>query len=109
MPSRFTSALIENSRLRQRALLAKALRLLKPGGKLLYSTCSILPQEDQNVIANALVQARRVKLGRFEALPLELPGMDAIPQLPCAMDGALCVCPTHLYEGFFLALIPRVE
>ena len=109
MPGRFTSALVENSRLRQRALLAKALKLLKPGGKLLYSTCSILPQENQNVIANALVLARRAGLGGFEMRPLQLAGMDAIPQLPCSMPEALCVCPDARYEGFFVALIERMS
>ncbi len=36
---------------RQRAILANAIPLLKPGGRLLYSTCSLEPEENEQVIA----------------------------------------------------------
>ena len=37
-------------------LLQVAWRLLKPGGKLLYSTCSILPDENEDVVGAFLAQ-----------------------------------------------------
>ncbi len=36
---------------RQRAILANSLPLLKPGGRLVYSTCSLEPEENEQVIA----------------------------------------------------------
>ena len=38
--------------LKQTAILASAARLLKPGGRLVYATCSVLPMENE-VIADA--------------------------------------------------------
>ncbi|MES7852293.1 RsmB/NOP family class I SAM-dependent RNA methyltransferase, partial [Cutibacterium acnes] len=42
---------IEELRAKQDAILASAARLLKPGGRLVYATCSILPEENQAVAA----------------------------------------------------------
>jgi 16S rRNA (cytosine967-C5)-methyltransferase len=38
----------------QRALLPAAARLVKPGGRLVYSTCSLLARENQDVVAGFL-------------------------------------------------------
>jgi 16S rRNA (cytosine967-C5)-methyltransferase len=35
----------------QRALLERALPLVRPGGRLVYATCSIEPEEDEDVVA----------------------------------------------------------
>ncbi|PJA57066.1 MAG: SAM-dependent methyltransferase [Rhodocyclales bacterium CG_4_9_14_3_um_filter_68_10] len=40
--------------LRQRAILAAAARLPRPGGRLVYATCSILPEENGEVVAEFL-------------------------------------------------------
>jgi 16S rRNA (cytosine967-C5)-methyltransferase len=42
--------------LKQAAILQSAARLLKPGGRLVYATCSILPQENE-AIAQAFSEA----------------------------------------------------
>jgi 16S rRNA (cytosine967-C5)-methyltransferase len=36
---------------KQAAILASASRLLKPGGRLAYATCSVLPQENEEIAA----------------------------------------------------------
>lgn len=98
-----TSQLVAKSVKAQTALLAKALRLLKPGGELVYSTCSILAQENEEVVRGALARSR------CKLVPVDLPGAaDELPLLPCGLDGALCVCPTERYEGFFVAKIRRM-
>lgn len=50
----FTEALVQKSVKSQKALLAKALSVLKPGGTLVYSTCSVLQEENEDVVRWAL-------------------------------------------------------
>ena len=105
MLKRFTPALVEKSRKSQRALFSKALALLKPKSTLVYSTCSILACENEDIVVSGLKGARR--LGAFEIEPIEREGFDELPLLPTTIEGALCVCPTDLYEGFFVVKIKR--
>ncbi|MBQ3106360.1 MAG: RsmB/NOP family class I SAM-dependent RNA methyltransferase [Eggerthellaceae bacterium] len=101
----FTPQLVQKSCKAQRALLDKALSLLKPGGTLVYSTCSVLACENEDIVRAALKQAGRY--GKFRLEPVELPGADVLPLLPTALECTLCVCPTRYYEGFFVAKIVR--
>ena len=50
----FTKKLIEKSTELQVSLLKKALTILKPGGTMVYSTCSILKEENEEKIEKAL-------------------------------------------------------
>lgn len=54
----------------QNALLANLLPLLRPGGAMLYATCSILPAENDARIGKALKQAAP---GRYQPVALDLP------------------------------------
>ena len=45
--------------------------------------------------------------GTFELKPLTFAGIETIPTLPSTLDEALTVCPTELYEGFFVVRIER--
>lgn len=91
----FTKELIHKSCKTQEALLRKAINILKPGGEMIYSTCSILKQENEEMLNKIL------KTGKVEIIPIEVD--DKIPILPVQIKGPLCVCPTELYEGFFVA------
>jgi 16S rRNA (cytosine967-C5)-methyltransferase len=51
---RLKPAALDRVRSIQAQLLAEYPKMLKPGGKLLYATCSILPSENQNQIASFL-------------------------------------------------------
>ena len=44
-------AMIERLVEQQREIVNEAIRHLKPGGKLVYATCSILPEENENQVA----------------------------------------------------------
>lgn len=58
----------------QKRLLAAAVPLLSPGGRLLYSTCSIDPEENEEVVAHFL----RLHYGfRVETTKLDLPNETA--------------------------------
>ena len=58
---------LEELRVKQAAILASAAKLLKPGGRLVYATCSLLAAENE-VIAAAFNAAQGAQ---FEALPAE--------------------------------------
>ena len=91
----------------QKVLLKKALGLLKPGGTLVYSTCSVLAGENEAVVRQALSQAS--KTGSYELRRIHaFEGAPDLPLLPTSLEGAVCVCPTELFEGFFMAKIVRL-
>lgn len=103
--TRFKPTLVEKSRKSQRALFSKALSMLKAGGTLVYSTCSVLACENEEIVEEGMRKAR--KIGVFEIEPVERPGFEDLPTLPTSIDGALALCPTDLYEGFFVVKIKR--
>ncbi|MBC5765316.1 RsmB/NOP family class I SAM-dependent RNA methyltransferase [Ramlibacter albus] len=88
---------------KQQAILASASRLLKPGGRLVYATCSVLPQENEG-IADAFGEAHR----DFTPLPVA----DLLAQLKVADAPHLCTADAkylrlwphrHSTDGFFAA------
>ena len=99
----FSPALVKNSAVLQLALLKKALKMLKKGGEMVYSTCSILEAENEDVLRGAL------KGSGCEICPVELPFMDLLPLLPSSLPGVITVCPTPEYEGFFAAKIRKIH
>lgn len=105
LAARFTEKLVQKSVKSQKALLTKALELLKPGGTLVYSTCSVLGCENEDVVRECLKAAN--KRGAYEIEPIEMEGIEELPLLPTELEGTLCVCPTDLYEGFFVAKVKR--
>ena len=98
----FTNKLIEKSVQSQTALLKKAINLLKRGKEMVYSTCSILANENEDIIQKILKQ------GKVEIVPIEFKGIEQLPLLPTKIQGTLCVCPNQLYEGFFIAKIRKL-
>ena len=85
----------------QKTLLDKAIRLLKPGHELVYSTCSVLREENEEVVAAAL------KKGGVQLVPIDTAAFDGVPLLPTDMPGVMCVCPDEWYEGFFVAKMKK--
>ncbi len=97
----FTIELINRAEKTQEELLAKALNLLKPGKEMIYSTCSILRQENENIINKVLSKVNA------EIVPIDSSKLVGIPQLPTIIKGTICVCPTELYEGFYIAKVVK--
>ena len=98
----FTERLINKSAGLQTALLKKALRILKKGQEMVYSTCSILKEENEEVLNKIMKEIK------CEIVPINFEGDEELPVLPTEIDGTICVCPTELYEGFFVAKIRKI-
>lgn len=99
----FTTKLIEKSTKSQYALLKKALRILKPGHEMVYSTCSILKEENEEIVRKVLKETKA------EIVPIDFEGIEELPVLPVSLEGTLCVMPTEKYEGFYIAKIRRLK
>jgi len=60
---------------RQRAILANALAVLAPGGRLVYATCSLEPEENRAVVDEAVARAPEMRIvANYERLPGRDPG-----------------------------------
>jgi 16S rRNA (cytosine967-C5)-methyltransferase len=91
---------------RQRAILKGALRRLAPGGRLVYSTCSLEPEECERVV-EAVGGVRRVPV---EGLIGELGGIlsPGVEVGSMVRDGALRTLPgVHGCDGFFAVVLER--
>jgi 16S rRNA (cytosine1407-C5)-methyltransferase len=100
----------ETSKL-QRRLLFSAFDALKPSGKLLYSTCSFSPEENESPLQHLLERHGE----HLKTLPLTLP-FDNV-QKPLTRWGkeiyderiqnAVRILPTDTIDGFFICLLEK--
>lgn len=97
-----TKQLVDRSTETQKKLLKKAIQILKKGESMVYSTCSILQEENENVVEEIL-KNKNVILE-----PIEFEGIENIPKLKTKLKETLCVCPNEHYEGFFVAKIKKI-
>lgn len=96
----FTLKLIQKSVASQKALLKKAITILKPGCEMVYSTCSILKEENEDILESFL------KGNKVEIVPIQI-NDETLPLLPVTIKGTICVAPNELYEGFFIAKLRK--
>ena len=99
---------IDELQAKQTAILASAARLLKPGGRLVYATCSIIPDENEG-IADAFTAAHP----EFELInaaeALEAAGVSRASEL-VSPAGHLRLWPhKHATDGFYAAVWQRKE
>jgi len=93
----------------QRAILDAAAPMVKPGGRLVYATCSVLPEENDDQVAWFLANH-----ASFATLPWReawAAGVGGDP--PVSADGSdatLLLTPArHGSDGFFIAVLRRPE
>ena len=81
----------------QRAILENAANYVKPGGVLLYATCTILREENEAVTGGFLAAH-----GEFRKEPFVLPGLAE------ENDGALRLWPQrHSTDGFYICKLRK--
>jgi 16S rRNA (cytosine967-C5)-methyltransferase len=102
---------------RQHAILRAAIRAAKPSGRVVYSTCSLEPEENEEVIASVLAKtpnARQTPLApRIDSLAnggiLTSTGAEHL-RSRLTPHGALMLLPGALpTDGFFVALIEKTR
>ena len=87
----------------QAAILEASAGYLKPGGVLVYSTCTVLPAENQNV-----VRAFLVAHPEFEPFEFAFPTEDATVTDIVSEEGMVTLLPDrNRTDGFFIARLRR--
>ncbi|MDP2793285.1 MAG: RsmB/NOP family class I SAM-dependent RNA methyltransferase [Sulfurisoma sp.] len=91
---------------KQADILAGAARLLKPGGRLVYATCSILPEENEGVVDAFLAgHPEFVRLSAAEILTKQGIALDCSTE-----NGDMQLSPhRHGTDGFYAAVLERRE
>jgi 16S rRNA (cytosine967-C5)-methyltransferase len=104
---RVTPEMLETRLAEQRAVLDEGASLVKPGGRLAYITCSVLPQENTAQVASFLERH-----ADFKIVPWRETWSEAISEAPPdsadASDETLLMTPrSHGTDGFFVAVLER--
>lgn len=95
---------------KQKRLFAAAVHALKPGGILVYSTCTFAPEENEEIIDWALQ-----KFKYMTVLPVEIPLSSAIAgiakwrgkQFSQEISLTKRIIPNDFLEGFFIARLKK--
>lgn len=94
---------IEELKAKQAAILTAAASLLKPGGRLVYATCSFLPEENQTIISDFLAAHPQFAL-------LNCAELLSQQKIPLDTGEFLQLSPKlHQTDGFFAAAITRTD
>ncbi|MBI2167272.1 MAG: RsmB/NOP family class I SAM-dependent RNA methyltransferase [Candidatus Omnitrophica bacterium] len=106
---------------KQKNLILSAFRALKPGGTLVYSTCTFAPEENEGVLTWLLEKADQHKI---PAELVEVRHAPPLPSIPNPMHGlsaweeknfhpsvrnSIRILPTVQMEGFFVASLRKKE
>ncbi len=90
---------VKELNVKQSAILESASYLLKPGGRLVYSTCSLLVDENE-----AIVEAFLAKHPEYQLMPIA----EALPKIDLGDGNYLHLYPhRHATDGFFAAVMVR--
>jgi 16S rRNA (cytosine967-C5)-methyltransferase len=107
---RLSPQMLEARLAEQKAVLDEGAELVKPGGRLAYITCSVLPAENRDQVDTFLARQADFKLVPWPGLwEQALPGSPA----PASADGSvetLQMTPlSHGTDGFFVAVLERAR
>jgi 16S rRNA (cytosine967-C5)-methyltransferase len=88
---------------KQRSILQSAARLVKPGGRLVYATCSILLEENEDICADFLARHAGFR-------PLSCGELLQAQRIPLESGEQLRLWPqVHGTDGFFAAAFERAS
>ena len=96
----------------QKRILAQSWQLLKPGGTLVYSTCTMAPEENEAVIDYLLrhnddVEVHQFKLGLNNRIPTVMSWNDK--QFDDRVKFAIRLIPSPEIEAFFVCKLTKIK
>lgn len=102
-PLRLTEARLAEWRATQEEILEEAAKLVKPGGRLIYSTCSVLRAENEDQV-DAFLEGND-----FRALDIADVWAETIGGTAPAAGDSLQLTPgRHGTDGFFVAVLEKI-
>lgn len=87
----------------QKSMLEKAVKLLKSQGLIVYSTCSILKNENEDIVRPF------IENGTLKIVSIDKSLYKDLPKLETNIDGSLCIKPTENFEGFFVIILKKTN
>ena len=98
---------------KQKRLLQSAIQCLKPGGTLVYSTCSFSPEENESIITGAMKRHKEaleiltcpIDLENFAPGKTSWNGTEYLPDVTKARR----ILPTYQMDGFFVCKIVKKD
>ncbi|MGQ9707677.1 MAG: RsmB/NOP family class I SAM-dependent RNA methyltransferase [bacterium] len=110
---RWSTRAIERFSRVQKGLICAGYQVLKPGGRMVYSTCTIAPEENEMVVSHLLKRFPEAQI-----LPIDVPGLLTRPalkewngeQFPEPIGQCQRILPQdNNTEAFFVALIGKPQ
>lgn len=93
----------------QDRILSSAARLTKPGGRLIYVTCSLLPEENEDRVGALLARREDYRILPIETVWAETVTAIGGPNCPEFGDFLSLTPDRHGTDGFFVAVLERRE
>ena len=105
---RLSPAMLEARRGEQKAVLEEGAGLVKPGGRLAYVTCSVLPSENGDQVESFLARHPQFKLIAWHELWQRSLAAEALVPSADGSEETLLMTPRdHGTDGFFVAVMQR--
>ena len=105
---RLSPQMLEARLAEQRAVLDEGAALVKPGGRLAYITCSVLPAENRDQVEAFLARRPEFKLIPWPELWQQaLPDTEPVPSADGSAETLLMTPRRHGTDGFFVAVMQR--
>ena len=105
---RLAPQMVEARLKEQLAVLDEGAGLVKPGGRLAYITCSVLPAENRDQVDAFLARQPEFKLIPWPELWQQaLPGVTPVPSADGSAETLLMTPRRHGTDGFFVAVMQR--
>lgn len=98
----FTDELINKCVSTQKKLIKKAYKLLNKGGELIYSTCSLLKSENENIVDYAIKNGFNIDFCKFKTKANKFSSGSSVNE-----NVYIKIFPDKIWEGFFIAKLKK--